>query len=240
MLGWLTGRTPKLNRFNVKVLTMNRWFLIGAAERDLGYAVSERVGGGASARERSEGAGGAERREGAESVVREGWRARTHARTRASCVRASASASCGRESARARAHVNESGRLRASRRGCARVGASKAELTEPQCASERAIAGSPQRLTKPPRLPPPAPQPIVRYGEGWPETLAWFREHWLLAYRPTSWWSLLGIARGTQRKIDIQNEGTGRAGAGEEAEGEAAPLAGAKRAGRRRSGGGAK
>ena len=42
LLGWLTGRTPKLNRFNVKVLTMNRWFLIGAAERDLGFRVSAR------------------------------------------------------------------------------------------------------------------------------------------------------------------------------------------------------
>jgi len=47
LLGWLSGRTPKLNRFNVKVLTMNRWFLIGAAERDLGYQVSgESVGEG--------------------------------------------------------------------------------------------------------------------------------------------------------------------------------------------------
>jgi hypothetical protein len=43
LLGWLTGRTPKLNRFNVKVLTMNRWFLIGAAERDLGFRVSARA-----------------------------------------------------------------------------------------------------------------------------------------------------------------------------------------------------
>lgn len=68
MLGWLTGRTPKLNRFNVKVLTMNRWFLIGAAERDLGYAVSERAGA-----ERAREGGARERR------ARGGVRARTAA-----------------------------------------------------------------------------------------------------------------------------------------------------------------
>ena len=68
----------------------------------------------------------------------------------------------------------------------------------------------------------------MRYGEGWPETLAWFRENWLPAYRPTSWWSLLGIARGTQRKIDIQNKGTGTGRAHGEAEAE--PLAGGGKA----------
>ena len=36
-LGWLFGQTWKLNRFNVYVLTINRWFRIEAAERDLGY-----------------------------------------------------------------------------------------------------------------------------------------------------------------------------------------------------------
>jgi hypothetical protein len=73
-------------------------------------------------------------------------------------------------------------------------------------------------------------QPIVRYGEGWPETLAWFREHWLPAYRPTSWWSLLGIARSTQRKIDIQNEGTGAGMGRARGDAEAEPLAGGERA----------
>ena len=89
-----------------------------------------------------------------------------------------------------------------------------------------------RRLTIRPRpRPHPHPQPIVRYGEGWPETLEWFREHWLPSYRPTSWWSLLGIARGTQRKIDIQNEGTGT---GREARAEEArPLARAKEQRRR-------
>lgn len=36
-IGWLTGRKLKLNPFNVRVLTMHRWFDISAAERDLNY-----------------------------------------------------------------------------------------------------------------------------------------------------------------------------------------------------------
>lgn len=37
VVGWVLGRTLKLNPFNVRVLTMHRWFNIGAAERDLRY-----------------------------------------------------------------------------------------------------------------------------------------------------------------------------------------------------------
>ena len=37
-LGWLFGRVLKLNVFNVRMLTMHRWFNIAAAESDLGYA----------------------------------------------------------------------------------------------------------------------------------------------------------------------------------------------------------
>jgi len=36
-IGYVMGITLKLNKFNVKVLTMHRWFVISAAERDLGY-----------------------------------------------------------------------------------------------------------------------------------------------------------------------------------------------------------
>jgi len=38
VIGWALGITLKLNLFNVKVLTMHRWFDISAAESDLGYA----------------------------------------------------------------------------------------------------------------------------------------------------------------------------------------------------------
>jgi nucleoside-diphosphate-sugar epimerase len=37
MISWVTGKTLKLNVFNVFMLTMNRWFFIDAAERDLAY-----------------------------------------------------------------------------------------------------------------------------------------------------------------------------------------------------------
>lgn len=93
VLGWLTGRTMKLNVFNVHVLTIHRWFRIDAAERDLGYA------------------------------------------------------------------------------------------------------------------------PIIGFGDGWPETLRWFRTHWLPGYRRPSWAALFGLARGTQAKIDIQESGTKAAAA---------------------------
>ncbi|EGD77340.1 reductase with NAD or NADP as acceptor [Salpingoeca rosetta] len=36
-IGWLTGRKLKLNPFNVRVLTMHRWFDISVAERDLKF-----------------------------------------------------------------------------------------------------------------------------------------------------------------------------------------------------------
>ena len=45
VIGWALGITLKLNLFNVKVLTMHRWFDISAAESDLGYSTSR--GGGA-------------------------------------------------------------------------------------------------------------------------------------------------------------------------------------------------
>jgi nucleoside-diphosphate-sugar epimerase len=117
LLGRLLGTTPKLNRFNVKVLTMSRWFKIDAAERDRGYA------------------------------------------------------------------------------------------------------------------------PVVRYADGWPETLAWFRAHWLPAYKPSAPLALLGLAKGTQRKIDIQREGTGAGGAapGAGAARESAAPKGAAKAARRAS-----
>ena len=44
--------------------------------------------------------------------------------------------------------------------------------------------------------------PIIAYEEGWQETIAWFREHWLPTYERSSGW--LGIATQSQAKIDIQ------------------------------------
>ena len=37
-VGYVLGITFKLSYFNVKILTMHRWFNIRAAEQDLGYA----------------------------------------------------------------------------------------------------------------------------------------------------------------------------------------------------------
>lgn len=37
LIGWLMGITLKLNRFNVKVLIMHRWFDVSAAKHDLGF-----------------------------------------------------------------------------------------------------------------------------------------------------------------------------------------------------------
>lgn len=37
VVGWATGRKLKLNPFNVRMLTMHRWFTIAAAEKDLNY-----------------------------------------------------------------------------------------------------------------------------------------------------------------------------------------------------------
>lgn len=87
-LGRLTGRTMKLNTFNVWVLTVNRWFRIDAAVKDLGYA------------------------------------------------------------------------------------------------------------------------PVVAFSDGWPDTLTWFRAHWLPTYQRPNWAAIFGLARSTQKKIDIQASGT--------------------------------
>eukprot|EP00940_MAST-03C_sp_MAST-3C-sp2_P002412 g2412.t1 len=38
VVGWILGKKLKLNPFNIKVMTMHRWFKADAAVRDLGYA----------------------------------------------------------------------------------------------------------------------------------------------------------------------------------------------------------
>ena len=42
-IGWLLGITLKLSHFNVKMLTMHRWFTISKAEADLGYTPIVRI-----------------------------------------------------------------------------------------------------------------------------------------------------------------------------------------------------
>ena len=37
VLGWILGKTLKLNPFNIKVMTMHRWFDTSAATRDMDY-----------------------------------------------------------------------------------------------------------------------------------------------------------------------------------------------------------
>ena len=54
-------------------------------------------------------------------------------------------------------------------------------------------------------------EPLIPFAEGWADTAAWFRAHWL----PTKDFSRDGtffgsIARATKRKIDIQDESAKR------------------------------
>lgn len=55
--------------------------------------------------------------------------------------------------------------------------------------------------------------PIVRFEDGWADTIAWFRAHWLPVFRATRSSGVVGLSAGTQFKIDVQASGTG-AGAG--------------------------
>ena len=50
-------------------------------------------------------------------------------------------------------------------------------------------------------------RPIVSYADGWKDTLAWFKEYWLPGFDVRA--GVLGLATGTQKKIDIQEAGTG-------------------------------
>ena len=49
--------------------------------------------------------------------------------------------------------------------------------------------------------------PIVSYADGWTDTLAWFREHWLPNFLASDK-GLFGISSKTQEKIDVQAAGT--------------------------------
>ena len=43
---------------------------------------------------------------------------------------------------------------------------------------------------------------------GWAETIAWFKEHWLPGFIERGDVSLLGIAKQSQAKIDVQSDWT--------------------------------
>jgi len=48
--------------------------------------------------------------------------------------------------------------------------------------------------------------PIVSYRDGWSDTLQWFKQHWLPTFARDG--GMIGIAAGTQNKIDVQAAGT--------------------------------
>ena len=77
-------------------------------------------------------------------------------------------------------------------------------------------------------------EPVVRFDEGWPETLVWFRQHWLPTYHKPASAAIFGLAKGTQNKINIQEAGTGvrAAAAGAGAGAGAASVAKARRGSR--------
>jgi dTDP-D-glucose 4,6-dehydratase len=48
-------------------------------------------------------------------------------------------------------------------------------------------------------------KPIIDFREGWDETIVWFRENWL-PHNKDGRGMFAGIARSTQKKIDIQDK----------------------------------
>ncbi|KAL3785772.1 hypothetical protein HJC23_007328 [Cyclotella cryptica] len=52
-------------------------------------------------------------------------------------------------------------------------------------------------------------KPIIGFREGWDETIVWFRENWLPNQQRGNGW--LGIAKSTQKKIDIQDQSVKKA-----------------------------
>ena len=51
-------------------------------------------------------------------------------------------------------------------------------------------------------------EPIIPYSVGWPETIAWFKQHWLPGFQERRETSLIGIAKASQAKIDVQSDRT--------------------------------
>jgi len=51
-------------------------------------------------------------------------------------------------------------------------------------------------------------EPIIPYSVGWPETIAWFKQHWLPGFHERRDTSVFGIAKASQAKIDVQSDRT--------------------------------
>mmetsp|Transcript_29422 Transcript_29422/g.80728 ORF Transcript_29422/g.80728 Transcript_29422/m.80728 type:complete len:405 (-) Transcript_29422:551-1765(-) len=51
-------------------------------------------------------------------------------------------------------------------------------------------------------------EPIIKYADGWKDTLDWFKQHWLPTFDNKA--GVTGLSTGTQNKIDIQAAGTSR------------------------------
>jgi len=51
-------------------------------------------------------------------------------------------------------------------------------------------------------------EPIIPYSVGWPETISWFKQHWLPGFLERRDTSLIGIAKASQAKIDVQSDRT--------------------------------
>jgi len=47
-------------------------------------------------------------------------------------------------------------------------------------------------------------QPLVSFDEGWTDTVAWFKQHWLPTFGANAHGLIGNVAKQTQRKIDIQ------------------------------------
>jgi len=47
-------------------------------------------------------------------------------------------------------------------------------------------------------------KPVIGFHEGWPETIVWFKEKWLPSFSGHASGLAGGVAKQTQRKIDIQ------------------------------------
>merc|ERR1712087_97644 len=48
-------------------------------------------------------------------------------------------------------------------------------------------------------------QPIIKFREGWDETIEWFKQNWLPTFDKSAF--LVGLSKKTQEKIDIQAHG---------------------------------
>jgi hypothetical protein len=53
--------------------------------------------------------------------------------------------------------------------------------------------------------------PIIPFDEGFEDCIEWFKQNWLPNFKKQRNKGLMGISAGSQKKIDIQNQHTGKA-----------------------------